>query len=233
MTIERCAFAALAVVLAGCGQHAPPPADAGAAHHDPHLTRALANAQLLANVQRLQQLLDQAQMASHQLDAFRDLQIVGMDSGEVPSFELTAPNGAQYSSQSLVGQQPFVTVFFATWCDYCQVELKAMQAALAKTGPMRIIPVSVDGPETWSKVPSYLASFGIHDSAVRASDYPRFSASYDPFDTVPLLVIVGRHGGLVDCLVGYDPAHAERLVASLQLARDVNADTRLQITATF
>lgn len=206
--------------MAACGQHAPA-ADAAAAHQDPVLTRAAANAQLLANVRRLQQVLGQARSASRQLDAFQDLRIVGMDDSEVPDFNLLAPGGAQYSSKQLVGQQPFVTVFFATWCDYCEVELKAMQQAMAKTGRLPIIPVSVDGPDTWSKVPGYLASLGIHDSAVRASDYPRFAASYDPFDTVPLLVIVGRHGGLVDCLVGYDPAHAERLVSSLQLAKTV------------
>lgn len=144
-----------------------------------------------------------------------------MDASEVPDFDLMAPSGAQYSSKQFVGQQPFVTVFFATWCDYCQVELKAMQQAMTKTGRLPIIPVSVDGPDTWGKVPGYLASLGIHDSAVRASDYPRFAASYDPFDTVPLLVIVGRNGGLVDCLVGYDPAHADRMVSSLQLAKTV------------
>jgi hypothetical protein len=195
------------------------------------LARAAANAQLLANVQRLQQLLGQAQGASRQLDAFQDLQIVGMDDSEVPDFDLMAPSGAQYSSKQLVGQQPFVTVFFATWCDYCQVELEAMQRAMTKTGRLPIIPVSVDGPDTWDKVPGYLASLGIHDSAVRASDYPRFAASYDPFDTVPLLVIVGRNGGLVDCLVGYDPAHAERLVSSLQLAKTVAPLNKAQAPA--
>lgn len=190
----------------------------------------MANRQLLANVRRLQQLLGQAQVTSRQLDGFRDLQIVGMDSGAVPYFELATPSGERYSSHALVGQQPFVTVFFATWCDYCQVELAAMQRAMAKTGPIRIIPVAVDGPDTWNKVPSYLASFGIHDSPVRATDYPRFAASYNPFDTVPLLVIVGRHGGLVDCLVGYDPAHADRLVTSLELAQSVSQGPQPQIS---
>jgi thiol-disulfide isomerase/thioredoxin len=230
MILERSAFAALAVLLAGCGQHAPP-ANAGAAHDNQALSRATANAQLLANVQRLQQLLARARGASGQLDALQGLHIVGADDSEVPDFELVAPGGAQYNSRSLVGQKPFVTAFFATWCDYCQVELKAMQQAMAKTGPLPIIPVSVDGPETWSKVPGYLASLGIHDSAVRASDYPRFSAAYDPFDTVPLLVIVGRNGTLVDCLVGYDPAHAERLVSSLKLAQSVAPLSKPQISA--
>jgi hypothetical protein len=128
----------------------------------------------------------------------------------------------------MIGQKPFMTVFFATWCDYCQVELKAMQRAIAQAGApeMQLIPVSVDGPETWNRVPEYLASFGIHDAAVRANDYPRFARAYDPFDTVPLLVIVGRNGALVDCLVGYDPTHAERMVSSLKLARSAAPPSR-------
>lgn len=195
------------------------------------MTRASANAQLLENVRRLQQVLSQAQSASGQLDRFRGLDIVGMNDSEVPAFELKAPSGAQYSSKALVGQQAFVTVFFATWCDYCRVELSAMQQAIAKTGPLTIIPVSVDGPDSWQQVPSYLASFGVRAEAVRALDYPRFSASYNPFDTVPLLVVVGRNGELVDCLVGYDPAHADRLVTSLKVAKAVGPVARPQHSA--
>lgn len=189
MIIERSALA-LAVLVAGCGQHAPP-ANAGAAR----------DLQLPASTQ--------------------GLRIVSVNDSEVPDFELVTPSGAKYYSREMVGQRPFMTVFFATWCEYCQDELKAMQGAIAKAGAleMQIIPVSVDGPETWNQVPDYLARFGIHDAAVRANDYPRFARAYDPFDTVPLLTIVGRNGALVDCLVGYDPAHAERIVSSLKLAR--------------
>ena len=173
------------------------------------------------SAQRLELLLGQGQQASADLEAFGSLRIVGMDEGPVPDFELLAAGGAQYSSKALVGQQPFVTVFFATWCDYCGGELKTLERALREVGPMVVIPVSADTPETWSKVPAYLASFGIHVPAVRAHEYPRFAVAYDPFDTVPALVVVGRNGGLVDYHVGYDPAHAERLAASLRLAKTI------------
>ncbi|HVY26386.1 MAG TPA: TlpA disulfide reductase family protein [Polyangiaceae bacterium] len=197
MILERSAFAALALLVAGCGQHAPP-ASAGA--------RAL-----------------QVPASSS------GLRIVNVDDSEVPDFELSTPSGTHYNSREMIGQKPFMTVFFATWCEYCQDELKAMQQAIAKAGAleMQIIPVSVDGPETWNQVPDYLARFGIRDAAVRANDYPRFARAYDPFDTVPLLTIVGRNGALVDCLVGYDPAHAERMVSSLKLARSSPPPSRL------
>jgi len=227
MMFARARRLAAFTLLTACSQHYPAEAPPKA----PERTAESANAQLLVNVHRLQKLLNQARGSSDQYAVSGDLPIVGMDDGAVPDFDLATPGGTSYSSKALVGQQAFVTVFFATWCDYCKVELEAMQQAFAKTGALPVIPVSVDGPETWSKVPSYLASFGIHERAVRASDYPRFAASYDPFDTVPLLVIVGRNGGLVDCLVGYDPAHAERLVDSLKLAKMVGPLVRPQTSA--
>jgi thiol-disulfide isomerase/thioredoxin len=202
MILERSALA-LAVLAFGCGQQALP-ATAGAAR----------DLQLPASTQ--------------------GLHIVSVNDTEVPDFELLTPSGTKYYSREMIGQRPFLTVFFATWCDYCQDELKAMQGAIAKAGAleMQIIPVSVDGPETWNQVPDYLARFGIHDAAVRANDYPRFAHAYDPFNTVPLLTIVGRNGTLVDCLVGYDPAHAERLVSSLKLARSTTPPSRLSAAVT-
>ncbi|MES1183742.1 MAG: hypothetical protein ABUL60_07990 [Myxococcales bacterium] len=139
----------------------------------------------------------------------------------VPDFEVYAVGGVRYSSKALVGKQPFIAVFFATWCDYCQGELKTIAVALERTGPMPVIPVSVDGPDTWDKVPAYLASFGIRAPAVRASHYKRFAATYNPADILPSVAIVGRDGALVDYLHGYDPAHADRLLASLRHAKAV------------
>lgn len=219
-TLERAARAVLALALSGCMQQ-PPQSEASAASREAQraAARQAARAQVAASAQRLELLLGRTPDASHDAGAAKSLRIVGMDEGPVPDFELVAPGGGQYSSKALVGQQPFVTVFFATWCDYCSVQLKALERALQQVGPMLVIPVSADGSETWSQVPGYLASHGIRQPAVRAREYPLFSVSYDPFDTVPVLVIVGRNGALVDYHLGYDPAHAERLVASLRLAK--------------
>jgi thiol-disulfide isomerase/thioredoxin len=168
---------------------------------------------------RLDLLLEQLRVHSRDAEALSSLRIVGRDEGRVPDFELRAAGGEPYSSMALVGRQPFVTVFFATWCDYCRDQLQSLARALDQVGPMVVIPVSADGAETWDRVPGYLASFGLYQPVVRAHEYPKFSISYDPFDTVPVLVIVGRNGELVDYHLGYDPADAARLVASLRLAK--------------
>jgi len=219
--VERLAPIVLGVALAGCVQHPALPGAAAARRDDGAAARQQARVQVAQSARRLALLLGETPDASPELEAFGSLRIVGMDEGPVPDFELAAPGGAHYSSKTLIGQQPFVAVFFATWCDYCGGELKTLERALREVGPMVVIPVSADTLDTWHKVPGYLASFGIHQPAVRAHDYPRFAVAYDPFDTVPALVIVGRNGGLVDYHVGYDPAHAERLVASLRLAKTI------------
>ena len=117
--------------------------------------------------------------------------------------------------------QAFVVVFFATWCDSCGQKLTSLQRAVHQLGRMRVIPVSMDGPETWARVPDYLRSFGVREPSVRASEHPFFASSYNPFQMVPVLVIVGKNGGLVDYQLGFELEQEQRLVASLRLAETI------------
>ncbi len=208
MRFERATSVAVAAFMAACA-HAAPPERVKAETQASVSSRAPSGAARSAqNALRLQLLLEQMQGGS-------------ASSGRVSAFELEAPGGARYSSRDWVGKKAFVVVFFATWCDYCQGELRAVQRAFAQVGPLPVIPVSADGPETWAGVPAYLAAFGIHDAPVRATEYRRFFAAYNPLDSLPSLAIVGQSGALVDYIHGYDPAHAERLLASLREAKSV------------
>jgi hypothetical protein len=204
MSFERAAHAAVAALLAACTQHAPPehapvtPVSAPVVSAKaPSLTQSVVPLELL----------------------LREVQ--GTGNVRVPEFELVAANGGVYASRDLVGKRPFVAVFFATWCDFCQGELRAVQQALSRVGPIPVIPISADGPETWDTVPAYLAAFGIHAAPVRATDHRRFFSVYNPSDSLPSLAIVGQSGALVDYIHGYDPANAERLVSSLRQAKTV------------
>src|SRR6185503_1180287 len=138
----------------------------------------------------------EAERMRAELEAVQNLRLVGMDEGPVPDFDVQTMNGTEFHSSLLVGQEPFVVAFFATWCDVCETKLGSLRRALAKSGSMLVIPVSVDGIETHDRVEPYLRAAGLGEEAVFASDYPLFMFSYDPFNTVPLLVIVGRNGGL-------------------------------------
>ncbi|RYZ09846.1 MAG: TlpA family protein disulfide reductase [Myxococcales bacterium] len=207
MSWERAAAAAIAVLVAACAPTTPPERPKSAAPAAPRGEPAAAVQQLSQSSDSLHLLLRQIEGASA--------------SGRVPDFELQAPAGARYSSRDLVGKKPFIAVFFATWCHYCQGELRAVQRAFAEVGPLTVIPVSADGPETWASVPAYLAGFGILESPVRATDHRAFFSSYNPSDSLPSLVIVGQSGALVDYIDGYDPAHASRLLSSLRQAKAI------------
>jgi thiol-disulfide isomerase/thioredoxin len=213
MSFERAASAAIAVLLAACAHHAPPEHATTVVSPPRSVVAERADARLADSALRLQSLLLEIQDGSGSLE-------VGGGT-PLPEFELVAPSGVRYSSRELVGKKPFVAVFFATWCDYCQGELKAVERAFREVGPLPVIPVSADGPETWQRVPAYLASFGIHEAPVRATDYRRFFSAYNPSDSLPSLTIVGRGGALVDYIHGYDPAHGQRLLTSLRQAKTV------------
>ena len=44
------------------------------------------------------------------------VRFVGMDNGPVPDFSIESYDGTLLKSEDLVGREPFVVVFFATWC---------------------------------------------------------------------------------------------------------------------
>ena len=173
----------------------------------------------------------EAERMRSDFEAVQNLRLVGMDEGPVPNFDVTTVNGTEFDSSRLVGHEPFVVAFFATWCDACETKLKSLRQALSKSGSMLVIPVSVDGPETHDRVEPYLRAVGMGAPAVFASDHPLFTLSYNPFNTVPLLVIVGKNGGLVDYQLGNEVEHEQRLVDSLRLAHVIGPLAKSQSSA--
>jgi hypothetical protein len=163
----------------------------------------------------------EAERITKQLDELRQLRLVGMDDGPVPAFVVQTADGTELDLAERIGHEAFVVAFFATWCEACERKLRSLTRALRECGPILLVPVSVDGPETRDRVGEYLRSVGISESPVLASDFPLFAFSYNAFDTVPLLVIVGQNGGLVDYQLGYEIEHERRLVGSLRWAQDI------------
>ncbi len=145
--------------------------------------------------------------------------MIALGGGRVPPFRVLTDSGHRFDSESFLGRRAFIVVFFASWCEYCASELQSLRRALDQAGPLPIIMVSLDGPSTWDTVPDYLRSFGFSEPFVRAADYPLFALGYDPFETVPLVVIVGKNGELVDYELGYDADHERRLLVALRRAK--------------
>lgn len=152
----------------------------------------------------------------------KGLRFVGMDNGPVPRFDVRSSDGRRFDSARLVGHQPFVVIFFATWCPVCENKLPLVKKALDRLGPLTVILVSADDPDTFERVPAYLRRHGLERlPVVRGTDYPAFAVSYDPFSRVPLVVVVGRNGGLVDFQMGITTDDTQRLIKAVELARTI------------
>jgi thiol-disulfide isomerase/thioredoxin len=150
-----------------------------------------------------------------------NLRFVGMDDGPVPDFSLTTYDGNLLKSEEFMGEEAFVVMFFATWCPVCEQKIPLLKNVLEDVGPVKTILVSVDGAQTWPHVPGYLKEHRVEFPVVSAQAYPNFSASYNPFQAVPLVVVVGKNGGLVDYQMGFADSHEKRLVDAITLARKI------------
>jgi hypothetical protein len=151
-----------------------------------------------------------------------ELRPVGMDDGPVPGFRVRATDGSVLDSSKLVGSEPFIVFFFATWCSMCTQKMPHVRRALEATGPVKVIGVSLDEETTWPQASGYLREHGVGNvPLVRGVDYPRFALSYNPFSMIPLVVVVGKNGGLVDFQMGFAENDQSRLVAAVELARTI------------
>lgn len=150
-----------------------------------------------------------------------DLRFVGMDDGPVPEFTLRMSDGRIIDSAELVGDRAFVVVFFATWCAACEQKLSALRDVVEATRDLVVLGVSMDDASTLADVPTFLAEHGLTIPYASALENPVFFVSYNPFDTIPLVVVVGRNGGLVDYQLGTQPGDARRLSASVDLAKRI------------
>ncbi len=150
-----------------------------------------------------------------------DIRVVGVESGEVPEFEVLLADGTQLKSSDWIGKSPFVVAFFATWCQVCEMKMPMVRTALSKVAEARLLLVSVDEPDTWHHVPGFLKEQRLGDvPVVSALEHPRFAIGYNPMGAVPLVVVVGRDGTLVDYQVGLRPDDGPRLEAAIRQAAE-------------
>jgi peroxiredoxin len=143
----------------------------------------------------------------------------------VPKFRVVATNGSVFDSEALIGKEPFVVAFYATWCKVCEFKLPDLLDVLHESGKIAAIGVAVDDEDTWKNVDRYAARHRLPFPTVRGGSFPRFALAYDPFQTVPVVAVVGRNGYLVDYQIGYSSTHRERLIAAVELASRMSPDS--------
>jgi hypothetical protein len=139
----------------------------------------------------------------------------------VPDF-LLATRGCQiFDSHDLVGKQPFVVVFFASWCSVCEHRVPLLRDALGERAG-QVIPLWIsldDAAEGWSETDAFLERHALaRQSAVAGREFLGFSLGYNPFRSVPVVVVVGRSGRVVAVQIGVRDGDEDALERALDAA---------------
>jgi hypothetical protein len=123
----------------------------------------------------------------------------------VPDFRISSEACTIFDSHDLVGKVPFVVVFFASWCSVCEHRVPKLRDALAeRAGQVTALWISLDDAALgMSETEAFLDRHRIaRKAAVAGRDFLGFSLGYNPFRSVPVVVVVGRNGRVVAVQIG-------------------------------
>jgi thiol-disulfide isomerase/thioredoxin len=123
----------------------------------------------------------------------------------VPDFLLATEACEVLDSRELVGRVPFVVVFFASWCSVCEHRIPLLREALQRRqGQIKPLWVTLDdATDGWRATHEFLERHALTPTnAVPGRDFLGFSLGYNPFRSVPVVVIVGRSGRVVTVQIG-------------------------------
>ena len=141
----------------------------------------------------------------------------------VPEFLLATEACDVIDSHELVGTVPFVVVFVASWGSVCEHRMPQLRAALERrAGQLRALWVTLDDAQDgWDETHDFLVRHALAPtSAVAGRDFLGFSLGYNPFRSVPVVVIVGRSGRIVGVQIGVRDGDEGELEQALDDAID-------------
>lgn len=139
----------------------------------------------------------------------------------VPEFLLATEACQIFDSRDLVGKQPFVVVFFASWCSVCEHRVPLLRDALRERAG-EVVPLWIsldDAADGWSETDAFLERHALaRQSAVAGREFLGFSFGYNPFRSVPVVVVVGRSGRVVAVQIGVRDGDDDMLERALDAA---------------
>jgi peroxiredoxin len=133
------------------------------------------------------------------------------------SFEITDIDGNDFSLDDHLGKDIIVLSFWSTWCEPCKAEMPTLQKMHDTFGDkgLKILSVSLDGPETMSGVKPYVRSSG-YTFTVAIDEDTSVAQSYNPRSTLPFMVILNRDGSVHKKIEGFHLSEAESLVSEIK-----------------
>ncbi len=117
--------------------------------------------------------------------------------------------------------------FWAIWCVPCTAELAKMKGMYERLHPrgLNIYAISIDGPDTMSRVPGFAAQEGYEYPVLYDSD-TAVMGRYNPKGDIPFYVILDGSGNIVKTHQGYVKGDVIELEKFLTARLDSPGDPR-------
>jgi thiol-disulfide isomerase/thioredoxin len=146
----------------------------------------------------------------------------------VPEFRVATTECEVLDSERIMGGKPLVLVFFSSWCGVCDKKMPIIRAAIDVIGDeATFIAVALDDDDTWAEVGPFLDRHRVSMPLIRGDRFRRFSLGYNPFRSIPVVVVVGRDSVIVDLQVGMSPFDYNRLLGAVEIGKRRNPSRTL------
>jgi len=140
--------------------------------------------------------------------------------GAPPPFTLPmatgGPTSGQFRMGPLIGHNPVVILFWATWCVPCQLELPFYETLYQRhrAAGLRVVGISMDNATTITRVGPTARRLGITFDIVTDLD-TRITTQLNPRRSAPLSIWINREGRITWEREGYSPAEQETIAAGI------------------
>lgn len=138
-------------------------------------------------------------------------------SAGVPLFQVADVTGEMFDLQEHIGRDVVFISFWATWCEPCKTEMPLVQRLHEEYGSkgLKILSVSLDGPDTVSGVEPYIQTQGYTFQVVVDED-TSIAQAINPRTVAPFTVILGRDGQIAKTIEGFQLSESEHIVATVE-----------------
>jgi len=141
------------------------------------------------------------------------------DGGSEGGFKLALErvDGGTFSFDEIRGKKHLVIAFWATWCDPCKAELKALAQMYSDfSDKVEFIGVSTDTEDLLDKVNEFAVSAALPFPVLIDPAGNVVSSLIPGSDSVPYMLIVDKDGEIVSKHSGYTPGDENRLGEELK-----------------
>ncbi|MBO4441239.1 TlpA family protein disulfide reductase [bacterium] len=141
------------------------------------------------------------------------------DGGSTGGFKLDLErvDGGNFSFEEIRGKKHLVIAFWATWCDPCKAELKALAQIYPEfSDKVEFIGVSTDTEDLIDKVNEFAVSAALPFPVLIDPAGNVVSSLIPGSDSVPYMIVVSKDGEIVSKHSGYTPGDENRLGEELK-----------------